>query len=449
MRLHLELRAQANRQRGMPPDDADLAARRQFGNRLTLREAGRDAWGFVALEHFLQDLRFGLRQLIKTRGVTAAAVLTLALGIGANAALFLQSLGKALRVDPGFDPRNVLTFSYDLALQGYTPPRDAEFNRALLERVRAIPGVQSAALASPLPLSGSMFGNDVRPDTTYPHDISVNFSSVSPGYFETIGLPLVRGRDFLTTDALGKPQVAIVNETLARQLSAEGDALGKRFRFVERGEPWRAIVGIARDSRYELLSEMPRPFVYLPWAQSPLANPSVLARIRGEAKAIVPQIVNQARSLESDLPLHEMSTLEQNIGRSLDVQRGATSLLGMCGVLALLLAALGVYGVTAHAVSLRTREIGMRMALGAQSPQVLGMFVGEGLRFSAVGMAIGIALSVAAAGILESFLFGLHATDAITVAAVALLLCVVATLASYLPARRAAVKDPLHALRHE
>jgi predicted permease len=366
-----------------------------------------------------------------------------------TAGLFLQSLGNALRVDPGFDIRNVLTFSYDLALQGYAPPRDAEFNRELLERVRATPGVQSAALAAPLPLSGGMFGDELRAESTGLRNLPVGFSRVSPGYFETIGLPLVRGRDFSTFDALGKPHVAIVNETLARRLSAGDDALGKRFRFATDGAPWRTVVGVARDSRYVLLNDSPMPFVYLPWAQSPAPTASIVARMRGEAKAITPLVADAVRALDADLPLYHVSTLEQNIERSMGVERAASSLLGVFGVLALLLAALGIYGVIAHGVTLRTREIGIRLALGAKTPQVLGTFVGEGLRFSALGVAIGLALSAATAGVLESFLFGVHATDAITVAAVALLLCVVATLASYLPARRAANVNPLHALRHE
>ena len=366
-----------------------------------------------------------------------------------TAALFLQSLGKALRVDPGFDARNVLTLSYDLARQGYAPSRHAELHRALLERVRATPGVQSAALAAQSPLSGGGTHRELRPESAGRRDIGANASSVSPGYFETIGLTLVRGRDFSALDALDTPQVAIVNETLARQLAPRTDAIGTRFQFAQPGEPWRTIVGIARDSKYGSLTESPQPFLYLPWAQWQRPRASVLVRMRGEAKTVVPLVVNQVRTLDSDLPLYDVSTLEQNIGRSMGVERAASSLLGVFGVLALLLAALGIYGVTAHGVTLRTKEIGIRMALGAQAPHVLGMFVGEGLRFSTVGVAVGLALSATAARILESFLFGLHATDAMTFAAVAVLLCLVALLASYLPARRAAAVEPLRALRHE
>jgi putative ABC transport system permease protein len=392
------------------------------------------------------DAKGRRRRLGRAFVVTQIAV-SMALLI--TAGLFLQSLGKALRVNPGFDPRNVLTFSYDLALQGYAPPRHAEFHRAVLERVRTTPGVESAALAAQLPLSQAGFGQSLQPESTDRRALPVNFSSVSPGYFETIGLNLVGGRDFSTLDVLGKPEVAIVNETLARQLSPDAEVFGKRFRFARPGEPWRTIVGVARDSKYASLTELPMPFVYLPWAQWPRPTASVLARMRGDAKTIVPLVVNEVRRLDSDLPLYQVSMLEQDIGRSMGVQRGASSLLAVFGVLALLLAALGIYGVTAHGVTLRTKEIGIRMSLGAQAPQVVGMFVGEGLRLSTVGVAVGLALSAAAARVLETFLFGLHATDAMTFAAVAVLLCSVAMLASYLPARRAAGMDPLRALRHE
>jgi predicted permease len=385
----------------------------------------------------------------RLRGALVVTQIAVSMALLVTAGLFLQSIGKVLRVDPGFEPRNVLTFSYDLTLQGYATPQATAFSRTLLERVRATPGVQAAALTARPPLSGALFQDELQSDSTGLLDVGVGFTTVSEGYFEAIGLRLVSGRDFSAQDASGSAPVAIVNEMLARHLAPGGDALGKRFRFTSRGEPWRTVVGVARDSRYGMLTESPMPFAYTPWSQSPAAAASIVARMSGEAKAIMPLVTSAVHALDADLPLYRMSTLEQNIRRSMGVYRAASSLLAVFGTLALLLAALGVYGVTAHAVTLRTREIGIRVSLGAQTSQVLGMFLREGLRFAVIGVVIGVLLSTAAADVLESFLFGLHATDAITFAAVGVLLCAVTTLASYLPARKAAAVDPVGALRYE
>jgi predicted permease len=386
----------------------------------------------------------------RLRGTFVVSQVALSVTLLVTAGLFVQSLSKAIRVDPGFDVRNVATLSFDLALQGYAPERRVSFTRQFLERTRTTAGVQSAALASTLPLGGVMWGTGVRtPEMAEDATISVNFSKVSDRYFETLGIPVLQGRDSRTTDTSSSRKVVIVNETLARRLWPSGNALGQLLELAEPGEPWREVVGIARDGKYDKLTDQPRTFAYLPDAQSPTPAMTLIARTRGEPAAATADLVRIAHELDPDLPLFRISTLGQILRQSVDLQRAMSSLLSVFGLLALCLAALGIYGVTSHAVTLRTKEIGIRMSLGARASEVLRMVVGEGLRLTWVGVLFGLLISALSSRVLSSFLFGLRATDAMTFAAGGVVLAAVALAASYLPARRAANVDPLVALRHE
>jgi predicted permease len=342
-----------------------------------------------------------------------------------------------------------MTFSYDVPSGRSTRDQQLAFDRLLLERVRQVPGVETAAHAMPAPFSGNMVSDELVAELGVRQTLRASWSAVSAGYFGTIGLPLADGRGFTDQDVATHAPVAIINETLAEQLAPDGHVLGRRFRLGGADTPWRSVVGVARDSKHDMLTEDPRPFVYLPWGQTPPWRISVLVRLTGEPAAIIPLVSAAVRQLDATLPLYRVSTMHDQIGRTMDVHQAASSFLALFGGLALLLAAVGIYGVTAHGVTLRTREIGIRMSFGAETAQVKRMFVGEGLRLSAVGIAIGLAISAAAADLLASFLFGLGATDPVTFAGVAALLCSVAMVASYLPARRAAGIDPLRALRHD
>ena len=385
-------------------------------------------------------------------GAFVVAQVALSLILLVTAGLFLRSLDKALNVDPGFDPINRIALSFDLGIQGYTDRQRGTFYARLLERVRALPGVESASLASPLPLSGRMIGTAVSLEGVDPDAgaVPVSFAAMTPGYFATLGIPLVRGRDFSAGDGPGAPLVLVVNETLARRLWPDQDPLGRRLKLYGRDEPLREVVGVAKDGKYDELTERPRNFLYLPERQrADLSDIALVVKTAGDPRPLAGALTAAVHELDPTLPIFRLETLEQSLVNRLDKERGASSLLGVFGTLALLLAALGLYGVMAYAVAQRTREIGIRVALGARQADVLRQFVGEGLRLAVVGVAIGLALSVALTRIIAQFLYGVTATDAATFAAGAALLCVVAVAASWLPSRRAARVDPMVALRSE
>jgi putative ABC transport system permease protein len=386
----------------------------------------------------------------RLRGAFVVSQVAVSVTLLITAGLFLQSLAKAVRADPGFVVRNVATLSYDLGLQGHSSEQRTAFNRLLLERVRGLPDVQSAALASTLPLGGIMWGTGVRTrEMSEDAAVSTNFSNVSEHYFAALGLPLVQGRDFDDRDTRSSPKVVIVNETLARALWPAGNAIGQVLKLGEPAEPWREVVGIARDAKYDKLTESPRAFAYVPATQAPVPPMTLIVRMRGEPLPATPALVRAIHELDANLPLFRIATLQQILGQSVDLQRALSALLSVFGFLALCLAGLGIYGVIAQGVTLRTREIGIRMSLGARASQVLRMVVGEGLRLTCVGVLFGQLVSAIASRVLSTFLFGLRATDAATFGAGALVLCGVAIAASYVPARRAARVDPLQALRHE
>jgi predicted permease len=393
--------------------------------------------------------RLGRSRLARAFVVAQVAISLILL---VTAGLFLRSLDKALDVNPGFDPANRISLSFDLGIQGYTDRQRGVFYARLLERIRAIPGVRAASLASPLPLSGRVIGSAVSLEGVDPDaaGVPVNLGAFAPEYFETMGAPLMRGRDFAATDGPGAPLVAIVNETLARRLWGNEDPLGRRLRLYGRDEPYREVVGVAKDGKYDELTESPRGFLFLPERQhADLSDISLVVKTAGDPRQLTGALSAAVHELDPALPIFRLETLEQALRNRLDKERGASSLLGVFGTLALLLAALGLYGVMAYAVTQRTREIGIRVALGARQADVLRQFVGEGVRLAAVGVVIGMALSVALTRVIARFLYGVTATDATTFAAGAALLCAVAVLASWFPARRAARVDPMIALRAE
>jgi len=391
------------------------------------------------------------RHRLRDTFVVAQVALSLALII--TSGLFLRSIDKALRVNPGFDPKNAVTLSYDLRLQGYAPEREKAFNRTVLATVRAMPGVEAAAIATTLPLSGRSMGNEIIAEGAPIGDRGrpSQFSSISADYFASMKAPLLKGRDFATSDDEGSPKVAIVNERLASQLWPGENPIGKRFRFAGANEPLREVVGLARDGKNRSLTEAPFGYLYLPEAQDRQGSTEIklVVRTAGDPVAFIVPLTKALQQLDPNLPFYQVQTLEQMITGVLDRQRASSSLIAVFGALALVLAALGMYGVAAHGVTLRTREIGIRMSLGARAADVLAMLVREGLRLAAVGVVAGLLISGAVSKVLGNFLYGLRATDALTFAAGAALLCAVAAIATYLPARRAARVDPMVALRFE
>lgn len=371
-----------------------------------------------------------------------------------TAGLFLRSLDKALHVDPGFAPSHLGTVSFDVGLQRYSADRAANFYRQLREEVDAMPGVESSALVTSLPLGGVTYGSDILPEgaTGDARRLGASFTATLPGYFGTMGIPLVAGRDFDANDQPGSALVVIVNQTLARQFWPGLDPIGKRMRLMAQTEgPLLTVVGVARDGKYRDLTESPQPFYYLPQPQELEFGTgiSLVVRSTGSIDPVLRALPKIFATLDPDLPLARVASYADLLRDRMDKQSAASAALGVFGLLAMLLAALGLYGITTYGVAARTREIGIRMSLGARGGRVLGLFVGEGLRLAGVGVGIGLLLSAAASKLLAGFLFGLSAMDGLTFAGGAVVLVVVAAVASYLPARRATRVDPMAALRSD
>jgi predicted permease len=391
------------------------------------------------------------RHRLRNAFVVAQASASLVLMISAG--LLVRSLGKALDVAPGFDAHNAVAMSFDASAQGYSRDAQETFRRRLLADVRGLPGIESAALVNVLPLSSRRSATQVIREGAASDDeqVTVRNAAVTDGYFETMRVPLARGRAFASTDVRTGPPVAIVNETLARRLWPGQDAIGKRLRVPGKDQPLREVVGVARDGKYENLTEAPTNFYFVPAAQDDIGSDvTLVARTSGgDPSTGIQRLTKVFRSLDPNMPVFRVTTLEANIRGTVDGQRAGAALLGVFGVLALALTALGIYGVVAHGVTLRTREIGIRMSLGAQTSTVLAQFVREGLVLTFIGVAIGVVVSAALSRVLAQFLFGLTATDLVTFALGSGVLCVAAFVASIFPARRAAKVDPMVALRSE
>jgi predicted permease len=382
----------------------------------------------------------------RLRRALVVAQVALSLTLLVITGLFFQSLLHAMRVDPGFDPHGLATVSFDLSLQGYTPDHRAAFAARFVEQASGLPDVTSVAAADILPLGGEMYGGTiVSQNSTSSSRVSV--AQVSPKYFEALGLPIVRGRAFTAAEVAANAPVAMVNETLARNLWPGIDPLGQQVRADDSKEPWREVVGIAHDAKFLYLTESPLGAYYLP-LPPPSAGTFVI-RTTGSPRAVLGSLTDIARDLDPDLPIARAQTMEERIRRTVRLRRAAVSLMGVLGALTLLLSSVGMYGGVAHSVSMRTREVGIRMSLGARASDILRMIVRESLSLSLFGVAIGLGISAAGAVMLASYLYGVPAVDPATFAGGALVLCLVSLVASYLPARRAARLDPLLALRRE
>jgi predicted permease len=371
----------------------------------------------------------------------------------AGAGLCVRSLRNAELTDPGFETQKVLTFSVSPALNGYTKTRQAMFYRQLGERLKSLEGVRSISMAASIPLSYGEIQTTVGTEggsgaSTQPVPVAENL--IAPGYFETIGIPIIRGRGFLDADS--SQNNVIINETLAHRFFPAQDPIGKQLAIGDVQHPRSAqIVGIARDSKYRTLGEPAQPFLYEPLAtgfEGP-AGTTVLLRTSVAPRTLILAIRNELRALDKNLPITKMETMGEHIRSALWLARTAATLFGIVGTIGMLLAMIGLYGTVAYSVVRRTNEIGIRMALGAQRMDVLRMIVREGLLLTFVGMGIGLAVALALTRFLSSLLYGMSATDPLTFVAVSLLTTAVALLACYIPARRATKVDPMVALRYE
>jgi predicted permease len=390
------------------------------------------------------------RSRLRAAFVMAQVTLSVVLLVGAG--LFIRSLQSAHTIDPGFRVERALTVPVNLGLLRYKAAEGRAFYRELLTRVEAQPGVERASLVRFTQLGFSFAqGQVVAEGHARPGEegVSTGFNVVGPRYFQTMGTPLVRGRDFREDDRDGAPGVVVINETLAEMLWPGEDALGKRVSFEGGAGPFLEVVGVARDGKYRSLGERPRPYVYQPLLQSYEPKMTLVVRTTGDPLSVAGAVREQLRALDSNLPVADVKTLDEQFDLSLLPARLAAWTLGGFGLLALALAAIGIYGVVSYSVAQRSREIGIRMALGARAPDVLRLVLGEGLLVIGVGLGVGLLLAVAATRVVAGFLYGVGATDPLTFAGVPLLLGAVALAASYVPARRATRVDPMVALRHE
>lgn len=386
----------------------------------------------------------------RMRGTLVVAQVALSLLLLISAALFYRGLGHARTLDPGFSIRDGAMAALDLLPNGYDAERGAALHRALLARVTELPGVTAATVAYSMPLDiggGSNMTVDV--DGYQPHageEIDVHYNRVGPGYFETMGIPLVSGRGILMEDTGERQLSVVINETMARKYWPGQDPVGRTVRF---GSGPAVVVGVAKDGKYGQLNETPRNYMYVPVAQYFRHDTILIVRTDGDAAAIVPALHAEVKKLDPNLPLFDVRTIAEHMKLSVFIPRLATTLLALFGGLAVLLAVVGLYSVVAYNVAQRTREIGVRLALGASRGQILRLVLRQGMALTVVGLAIGAALSVAAAMGLRSQLMGITPGDPLSFGGTTLLLLCVALLACLVPALRATRLDPVKALRLE
>jgi predicted permease len=388
----------------------------------------------------------------RLRDALVVAEVSLSLALLVAAGLCVRSVQEARQFDPGFNPRGVLLTSLDLFPSGYNATTGREFYRQLLDRLRALPGTGSVTLARRVPLgftgtsSAGVMIDGYQPKAG--ESVSLSYNPVGPDYLKTMQIPLAAGRDIARTDERGAPHVAVISETTARRYWPDRDPIGGRFRF-QGEDDWITVVGVARDVKMRALNEQPRPFAYLPVLQ--YYHPSAVIHVRtsGDPAALAASVRQTVQAIDPHLPTFAARTLTAHAGASTFQQRMAGSLLSIFGLLAIVLAAVGLYGVLAFIVSRRTREIGVRMALGATRSSVFRLVVGHGLRLTLIGAALGIAAAFAIAKALSSILFGVEAHDPVTLAGATTVLLLSATAACLIPALRATRVDPVRALKYE
>jgi macrolide transport system ATP-binding/permease protein len=383
--------------------------------------------------------------------VVAQVALSLLLLIAAG--LIVRSLRQTQAVGPGFEIENRVTMSVDLGLQGYDEARGREFYKQLITSVESAPGVRAASYVGALPLnldfSGGVFYVEGQPSTRGSDLPTVPIGRVWPRYFETMGVPLTEGRDFTMQDDKEESRFVIVNETFAQRFWPGQNPIGKH---LSRGGPEGQrfeVIGVAKNGKYWTLGEDPRPFVYYSLAREYGSAVTLVVNTNVEPQGMINTIRREVARLDANLPLYDVKTMSEHLQLSLFPLRASAWVTGSFALLALLLAGLGIYGVMAYAVSQRTREIGVRMALGARGGDLMKMIVRQGMWLALFGLAIGLAGALVLTRLMSSVLYGVSATDVVTFAGVTLLLGSVVLVACYIPARRAAKVDPMIALRRE
>jgi putative ABC transport system permease protein len=386
--------------------------------------------------------------------VIAEIALSLALLVGAG--LMVKSFVRLGRVELGFNPENVLTMRVALPSNRYVePPRQTAFYQQVVERVRALPGAQAASLISDPPVSGSTglwqntFHIEGKPLPPPGERHSASLRWITPDYFKTMEIRLRRGRTLTEADVDGGPRVAVIDEAMARQFFPNEDPIGKRIVIYWRDRIAREIVGVVGNVRQASLDKDTGPHMYIPYYQTPLNYATLLVRTNADPLKLASAVKSQVLAVDRDQPVYAVQTMERIIDDSVAERRFQMLLLGIFAGAALALAGVGIYGVISYAVTERTREIGIRLALGAQAGDLLRLIIGQGIKLISIGVAIGLLASFGLTRLMKNLLYDVTATDPTTFLLIPLLLAVVALLACYIPARRATKVDPLLALRHE
>ena len=393
----------------------------------------------------------------RVRNLLVVSELAIAVVLLVVAGLLIQSLWRLRNVNSGLQTHNILTFNLAVPETKYDSARQGQFFIDLKSRLEAMPGVQSAGTIFPLPLSGERFGISFeiegRPMAPKDHP-SADFFTTGVGYFRTMGIPIIKGRDFDDRDKHGSTPVIIITETLARQFFPNEDPLGKRIKpgissYENEKSTMREIVGVVGDVRNRTLNTEPKPAYYVPQTQVPFSQLVAVVKTNGEPHGLIPAVTKQVAAMDEDVPLFGVKSMDEYLSASVTAPRFNTTLLSIFAGVALVLTIVGLYGVMSYSVVQRTNEIGIRLALGAQSRDVLLMIIKQGSKLIIVGLAIGLVGAYAATRVIASLLFGVTTKDPFTFVAAAVLLAIVALLACYVPAWRATKVDPLEALRYE
>jgi putative ABC transport system permease protein len=383
------------------------------------------------------------RTSIRNLLVVAQVALSLIVLIGAG--LCLKSLRALQAIDPGFDPSSIVTASFDLSQSGYTDARGRQFMSDLSDRVAALPGVEAVSFGHIVAFSDSFWfaGASIEGYQPQPNErMGFDFNAVGPNYFRTLGVPFLQGREFRAQDTADAPRVIVVNEAMARRYWPGQEAVGKR---TSRGE----VVGVVKNSRERGLTKDPQPTIYLPLDQSYMPQLTLHVRTSSNLRSLIGSLRREVQSMDATVPIYNLRTLAEQKNGSLYTERLAAGLLTGFGLLALLLAAGGIYAVLSYSVTERTRELGIRLSQGAQPGDLLRLVIGHGMLLTLLGLVIGGTASFALTRLLARLLFGVTATDPITFVVVPLVLAGVALMACWIPARRATRMNPLMALRYE
>jgi macrolide transport system ATP-binding/permease protein len=383
------------------------------------------------------------------RGALVAMQVALSFVLLITAGLTVRSLEHTEALGPGFDPNNAVTVSVDLGLQGYDEKRGENFYQQLAEHVRALPGVKSAGWIARLPLALDVSTTGVYPEGQAEPRVeempSAIYESASPDYFVTMGIPIVGGRDFATSDTAKSPGVVIVNETLAQRFWPGQNPVGKRLH--SGNADLLEVVGVAKNGKYQSLGEIPPLVVYYPFTQSYATSAALVIRTSVDPGAEISNVRSEVQKLDPQLPIYDAKTLKEHLRLALFPLHAGAVVAGSFALLAMVLAGIGIYGVMSYSVGQRMHEIGIRMALGARATDVWTMVLKQGVIITAIGMVFGLVCAIGLSGVVASMLYGVSATDPLTFLLIALLLAAVALTACYIPARRATKVDPVIAIR--